>query len=489
MVISALDCDPNNQDLIELKTKLIDIIALTESNEQIIKIYIYLAKIYSIVDLLAVKKAKLLSQIESSEEPKPSTSLNTHSDNSNNPVKSGSIIETLDQLNGKECRVAFTQQNGSVGYHSGIVMTSEVMDAIEQNLEMDLSSIKVKVFFTHPMNNSMLPCPHYLSSKCRFSSDKCKYSHGYEVSLEDIKPFEPKDYSRLSRDSVCLAKSESDGLWHKAIVDDIRDQKIVVKYCDSDIIDSLDIEDIYPLSDSNCLDQTQCDSSVANDDLDELSVINWNHSSSEPMAKWEAHTRGIGSKLMTKMGYVMGQGLGRNGEGITNPIDVFVFPTGKSLDACIELREKYLSNDDLRQRIKNKQKKLEERIANGYNEVVVKSNVFDFINSKVLSKRDNSKTETKEKAMTNIKELKATNTKSLNISSVKISEDIRRAEFDLKRLNDSLVRNKSKDKVLENHLHEKIDKQKQLISGLKNKESIIQREQKSRSDKQKLSIF
>lgn len=489
VVISALDCDPNNQDLIELKTKLIDIIALTESMGE--SVFHKMLEILIVSDdLVDVKKVNLLSMIGTNEDPKPSTSsMATDNDKSRSESDVCSLVETLEELNGKECRVAFTQQNGIVGYHNGIVMTSELMDAIEQN--PDLSCIKVKVFFTHPMNNSMLPCPHYLSSKCRYSAEKCKYSHGYEVSLEDIKPFQPKDYSRVGRDLVCLAKNESDGLWHKAVVDDIRDQRIVVKYCDSDFIDSVDIEDILPLSESDSTVETTCDNSLNNsfnDESDELSVIDWNSSSSEAMAKWEVHTKGIGSKLMAKMGYVWGQGLGRKGEGMTNPIDVFVFPTGKSLDACIALRQKYLTNDELRQKIRNKEKKLEERIADGYHKLAAKDNVFDFINTKILAKKETSKAEAKDNRIS-VSQLKASNTKSLNISSVKISEDIRKAEFDLKRLNDSLARNKSKDKAVTNNLTQKIDKQKQLISSLKNKESMIQREQKSRSDKQKLTVF
>ena len=47
--------------------------------------------------------------------------------------------------------------------------------------------------------------------------------------------------------------------------------------------------------------------------------------------QWEKHTKGIGSKLMAKMGYVHGTGLGKEGEGRTEPVEAMVFPPGRSL--------------------------------------------------------------------------------------------------------------------------------------------------------------
>lgn len=53
--------------------------------------------------------------------------------------------------------------------------------------------------------------------------------------------------------------------------------------------------------------------------------------SNESLGNWEKHTRGMGSKLMMQMGYVIGTGLGKRSDGRIEPVEVQVLPAGKSL--------------------------------------------------------------------------------------------------------------------------------------------------------------
>lgn len=48
-----------------------------------------------------------------------------------------------------------------------------------------------------------------------------------------------------------------------------------------------------------------------------------------PMGGWERHTKGIGSRLLAKMGYEPGKGLGKASDGIVDPVQATRIPKGR----------------------------------------------------------------------------------------------------------------------------------------------------------------
>ena len=88
--------------------------------------------------------------------------------------------DELQSLEGVKCKVLFRYEWGGFGYHNAIILGSELSED---------SSICVNVVFMHPTSKQMQPCPYYLDGTCKYSDDRCHYSHGYSVKLDEIQDY------------------------------------------------------------------------------------------------------------------------------------------------------------------------------------------------------------------------------------------------------------------------------------------------------------
>ena len=86
----------------------------------------------------------------------------------------------LSALEGMKCKAPFKYEWGGVGYHNAIILGSELS-------EDDL--IFVKAVFIHPTTKKMQPCPYFLEGNCKYPDEKCHYSHGYTVRLDEVQDF------------------------------------------------------------------------------------------------------------------------------------------------------------------------------------------------------------------------------------------------------------------------------------------------------------
>lgn len=153
-----------------------------------------------------------------------------------------------------------------------------------------------------------------------------------------------------------LAKYK-DGLWYKGLVENvIKGTQFSVKFLHCNDVLLLDFHSIYPLgiqssfefeiltkfflteedgdeeasSDDSVIDNNEDDSQFAPRSIGD-SARSTSTDNNRGFGDWEKHTRGIGSRLMEKMGYVAGSGLGKEGEGRLEPVQAMVFPAGRSL--------------------------------------------------------------------------------------------------------------------------------------------------------------
>lgn len=199
--------------------------------------------------------------------------------------------------------------------------------------------------------------------------------------------------------------------------------------------------------------------------------------------------------MLQKFGYVLGTGLGQNGEGIVVPISAQILPPGKSLDHYMNLREQANGDENLfsvERRLKRQQERQELINAKAHEREKAKQDVFSFINNSVLNAMPSTSTSqpniVRNKNERKRMDLKAHSTKTLNVESLIIGEDIRRMEKEIQKLQDSLRRNKSESPISQ-QLNKQLDIRKTELDRMKRSEIRLKNEQSLRKDKNKLTIF
>ena len=142
-----------------------------------------------------------------------------------NNVPSDQMEDTsigLSSLEGVKCQAPFKSVNSANEfYHNAIIFA--VHDDIADKASYD--NIKVRVVFSNPTCQKMIPCKYYVEGRCNFSEDKCRNSHGQVVCLAKLKEFCDPDYGALKEGIGILAKYESTNLWKHATVEGVEHNK------------------------------------------------------------------------------------------------------------------------------------------------------------------------------------------------------------------------------------------------------------------------
>ncbi|XP_036680136.1 zinc finger CCCH-type with G patch domain-containing protein isoform X2 [Balaenoptera musculus] len=204
------------------------------------------------------------------------------------------------ELSGRKVNAPYYSAWGTLEYHNAMIVGTE---------EADDGSPGVRVLYLYPTHKSLKPCPFFLEGKCRFQ-ESCRFSHGQVVSVDELRPFQDPDLSSLQAGSACLAKRQ-DGLWYPARITDVDSGYYTVKF-DSLLLKEAVVEgdSILPPLRTEPAGSSDSDGS----DVDEPSYARVVEpgaadpgTCSSAFAGWEVHTRGIGSRLLAKMGYEFGK--------------------------------------------------------------------------------------------------------------------------------------------------------------------------------------
>uniref|UniRef100_A0AAG5CTN2 Zinc finger CCCH-type with G patch domain-containing protein n=1 Tax=Anopheles atroparvus TaxID=41427 RepID=A0AAG5CTN2_ANOAO len=407
----------------------------------------------------------------------------------------------LDGLLGSKCSAPHVHSWGSKVYHNAMVCSLETSE---------LANATATVLFTNPTHQEMIPCSYFLEGECRFADDRCKYSHGEIVRLDELRDYREPQFERLRRKGSRALVKQSSCLWSKGTVQEV---DFEAKTCTVQLEEGkrerqqVPFEDLFPLDHdadgSEGDEHTDHDSSEEEPDEEAIRKAQMVEKSlfqpapDRRLGEWEEHTRGIGTKIMQKMGYVVGTGLGKEGEGRVLPVSAQVLPQGRSLDYCMELREQANGDKDLfsvEKKLVQLKKQQERKDARDYarrSAAGGSKDVFSFINEQVFNGGESSKSR---QSLSHGKppsiggDLKEHSSKNLNIASLKLSEEIRRTETDIERLKVALTRHKLGTPASEN-LRKQIDAKRAEITRLQATEHSISTEQRLRNDKRKMTIF
>ncbi|XP_049633695.1 zinc finger CCCH-type with G patch domain-containing protein [Suncus etruscus] len=460
------DLDPAElADLRQLQGDLKELIALTEAS------------------LVSVRKSKLLATLDGQPPAAgqtPPAAAETQDLPQEEEPEDEEDTDEEDAWAGRRVQAPFRSAWGPLEYHNAMVVGAEAAG--------------VRVLCLYPTQPALKPCPFFLDGKCRFQ-DSCRFSHGQVVSVDELRPFQAPDLSSLQAGSACLAKHE-DGLWHSARIVDVDSGYYTVRF-DSQLLKEAVVEGDSVLPPLRAEPSTDSDSDGSDtDDTSYARVVEPAPETSGPcssaFAGWEVHTRGIGSRLLAKMGYEVGKGLGPRGDGRVEPIHAVVLPRGKSLDQCAEILQKKTKSGQTSTPRPPKNRKPG---AKGRPPPQPRRNVFDFLNEKLQGQVPGAPSEAGatpqggKKSSKDLYHAGKSAKRALSLQLFHTQEKIEQAQRDIKGIQEALARNSGRHGVTAAQLQEKLTRAQQLLSQLRAQEAGLQREQSQADTHKKMTEF
>ncbi|CAH1983275.1 unnamed protein product [Acanthoscelides obtectus] len=208
---ALITCESEEQkeELLALKASIVELLNLTNGGSPQTKNYTEPSSSSTLEDEFALFMAEMKKEgaIEKAVEDKEYQPF----------VYEGDIKS----IEGKKCRAPHKHQWGDTVYHNAMICS-----VISNNNE---DEIKVRVLFTNPTHQEMLPCPFYYDSDCKFSEEDCRFSHGEIVLFSSLQEYVDPQFDLLEIGSSVLAKQENN-LWHRALIKHLFDDKCLVRF-------------------------------------------------------------------------------------------------------------------------------------------------------------------------------------------------------------------------------------------------------------------
>ena len=291
----------------------------------------------------------------------------------------------MDDVTGVRCQAPYRSEWLGTQYYNAMISATTGGDG-----ERPLGG--AEVLFLTPVCEKMKTCDYHLEGTCTRggavgSEDECRWSHGHRVAMSELRCYRPRDYERdLRVGAECLVRHDVTGIWGRGRVDKVGATSCLVSHRDRPLTVDVAMEDVVPL----CCGPATADKKKDDDGGYKVVAVPCERVSDvtkgegrgggadENVGAWEAHTRGIGSRIMGLMGFVRGDGLGSSGQGRKLPVPIRLLPPGKSLD--------YIAN----QKVKKEKVKQQRHHAAATSSGKRGGDVFNFMNKLFVPKKKTS---------------------------------------------------------------------------------------------------
>merc|ERR1719422_2634173 len=130
-------------------------------------------------------------------EEKPDSSISNNDDNKEK--QEGLSSEELSKLEGMKVRA-------SVSKHSSEFGNAVIISAEEDQDTSNYNDIFVRLVFSHPTSERLVPCKYYLEGKCRRAEADCRWSHGEVRRLGDLAGYQEPDYTKVVEGGQVLVR-------------------------------------------------------------------------------------------------------------------------------------------------------------------------------------------------------------------------------------------------------------------------------------------
>ena len=200
LISTQLESNGENEELLELKQNLEQLIELTTQS------------------LIEQKKSELLKEVESMGGGGEEVTEEAHTSNQQQEIdylnyneSKNDFVAEIEKLIGTKCRAPFKSSN----FHNAVIFGYEESSLANA---VNLDDISIQIVFSMPTETKMVPCPFYLEGNCKFTSEKCKFSHGDNCKLSEIKEYREPDYTKIKEGARVIAKSPNDDIWSHGII-------------------------------------------------------------------------------------------------------------------------------------------------------------------------------------------------------------------------------------------------------------------------------